>query len=309
MHGGQHADPQVDGIARHGEFDSAVLRQASLGDVQIGHDFDARGQRRSDVLAGRDHFIQHAVNTIAHLEFVFKRFEVDVRRLILDRLEKYQVQQPDDRCGVHHFPQIVEIDGGAAALERLKSVVGRQFFDQAGDRLGRILGIITIQRPLDMFAVTDLGDNVHPQQGLQVVGRLKIVGAGNRDGHGVGAGVVLNRYDFVGVGHLRRDQRDGLRFYVDPREIDGLHAHLRRQGQMQVFLGDVTQLDQDLPDRTSVFPLDIQGFGDLSAVDPPHLDEDAAELSPFELLDRWYVQRICHCVRFPGPTIFKSSVA
>ena len=48
---------------------------------------------------------------------------------------------------------------------------------------------------------------------------------------------------------------------------------------------DITQFDQNLPDRSPVFLLDIERFGNLGAVDPLHLDQDAAELSTLELLD------------------------
>ena len=42
-HRRQHADAQVDRVAADVQLDAAVLRQAALGDVEVGHDLDAAG--------------------------------------------------------------------------------------------------------------------------------------------------------------------------------------------------------------------------------------------------------------------------
>ena len=39
-------DAEVDGLARHAQLEPAVLRHALLGDVELGHDLDARDDRR-----------------------------------------------------------------------------------------------------------------------------------------------------------------------------------------------------------------------------------------------------------------------
>ena len=47
-HRRQHADAKVDRLVVDVQLDAAVLRQAALGDVEVGHDLDARadGRRR-----------------------------------------------------------------------------------------------------------------------------------------------------------------------------------------------------------------------------------------------------------------------
>ena len=50
-HGG-HA--QVDLLALHAQPDAAVLRQAPLGDVEVGHDLDARDHRGGRAACGGD---------------------------------------------------------------------------------------------------------------------------------------------------------------------------------------------------------------------------------------------------------------
>ena len=87
---------------------------------------------------------------------------------------------------------------------------------------------------------------------------------------------------------------DRFRLHIDAREIDRLHSNLRGQGDVKIFLTDITQLDQDLSDRASLFLLDFERFGNLGAVDAPHLDQDATHLPAFELADGGQVQCICH---------------
>ena len=65
-HRGQHGDAQVDRMAADGQLDAAVLRQAPLGDVEVGHDLDAGGDGEGQVARRRHHFIQHAVGLDAN---------------------------------------------------------------------------------------------------------------------------------------------------------------------------------------------------------------------------------------------------
>ena len=55
---GKHADAQIDGVPAHGQPDAAVLRQAALGDVQVGHDLDPRGDGEGQVPRRRHHLVQ-----------------------------------------------------------------------------------------------------------------------------------------------------------------------------------------------------------------------------------------------------------
>ena len=55
---GKHADAQIDRVAADGQTDAAVLRQAALGDVQIGHDLDARRDGERQVARRRNHLVQ-----------------------------------------------------------------------------------------------------------------------------------------------------------------------------------------------------------------------------------------------------------
>src|SRR5262249_41888095 len=52
-HDGQDADAQVHLVAADIQLDAAVLRQAALGDVEIGHDLDAGRDRGGQMARGR----------------------------------------------------------------------------------------------------------------------------------------------------------------------------------------------------------------------------------------------------------------
>lgn len=58
---------QVDWLVVDVEFDTAVLRHAVLGDVQVGHDLHAGRDGGGDVVRRRHHLVEHAVDAVAHL--------------------------------------------------------------------------------------------------------------------------------------------------------------------------------------------------------------------------------------------------
>ena len=60
------------------QLDAAVLRQAVLRDVQLGHQLDTQLTTRLADSAAAPLEIQHAVEAVADPEFLFKRFQVDV---------------------------------------------------------------------------------------------------------------------------------------------------------------------------------------------------------------------------------------
>ncbi len=99
-HRRQHADAQIDRMPADGQLDAAVLRQAALGDVEIGHDLDARGDGEGQVPRRRHHFVQHAVGLDANAEFVLERLEVQVAGVVLDRQQQHHVQQLAHRGAV-----------------------------------------------------------------------------------------------------------------------------------------------------------------------------------------------------------------
>ena len=70
---GQGGDAQIDHAIAHGESDAPVLWHAALGNIQVGHDLQARDDRQRQVLGRRRHFVKRAIDAVANAEFGFKR--------------------------------------------------------------------------------------------------------------------------------------------------------------------------------------------------------------------------------------------
>src|SRR5262249_60930971 len=109
-HGGQQPHAHVEGVAADVELDTAVLRQAALGDVQVGHHLDAAGDSHGQVPGWRHHLVQYAVAAIAHLVFFFKRLEMDVAGVVLNCQEHHHVEQLAHGGGVLDFHQAFQVD-------------------------------------------------------------------------------------------------------------------------------------------------------------------------------------------------------
>jgi hypothetical protein len=63
--GGQRGDAQVDRLARDLERDAAVLRDAALGDVEVGEDLDARDDGGTALDGTGGGLLEHAVDAVA----------------------------------------------------------------------------------------------------------------------------------------------------------------------------------------------------------------------------------------------------
>ena len=67
-HGRHRDDAQVDAVAVDGQPDAAVLGQAALGDVELGHDLHARDDAGGHPPRDRRDVAQHAVDAEAHAQ-------------------------------------------------------------------------------------------------------------------------------------------------------------------------------------------------------------------------------------------------
>ena len=110
-HGRQHADPQVDRVTTDHQLDSPVLRQATFGDIQIGHDLDPRGNGKSQVTRRRHHLVQHPLRLDADAKLVFERFEVNIAGVILDRQQQHHVQQFAHRGTIGQRLGVGQVEG------------------------------------------------------------------------------------------------------------------------------------------------------------------------------------------------------
>ena len=145
MAAGQGADAKVPFLAFVETADATVLGQASLGDVEVGHDLETRGNRRDQGLGQiLEMPLQHPIQAVAHLQALFLRFDVDVAGAAVDRLDQDPVHQAHHRRGVGHSAR-----GGLQILDfidllELAALAGQlQLID---DRAGRLHGPWGIRR-------------------------------------------------------------------------------------------------------------------------------------------------------------------
>ena len=81
---GQGRDAQIDHAAGDVLLDAAILREAALGDVELRHDLDARGDGVLELHRRLHDLVEHAVHAEAHAETLLVRFEMDIRGAALD---------------------------------------------------------------------------------------------------------------------------------------------------------------------------------------------------------------------------------
>ena len=197
-HRRQHADAHVHGVAADVELDAAVLGHAPLGDVQVGHDFDARADGHGQVARRRHHFIEHAIATIAHLVLVLERLEMDVRGVVLDGHQHHHVEQLADRGGVLDFHQAFEVDAGFVAafthfwilFQRLNDVHDGLFLAGIGLAQHFVDGGLRAEDGIDLLDTKEVAQVIQGRQVDRVA-----------DDHRQGAVDVAERQDLVDAGH------------------------------------------------------------------------------------------------------------
>ncbi len=109
VHGRQGRDAQVDAAAADLHRDAAVLRDAALGDVDVGHDLEARDHARLDAARRAHHLVEHAVDAEPDAQVGLVRLDVDVARAVADGLVHEQVDELDDRRVLDDLRQPREI--------------------------------------------------------------------------------------------------------------------------------------------------------------------------------------------------------
>ncbi len=105
-------DAEVDVLAAHRQADAPVLGDAAFGDVQPGHDLDARENGRRQGARRRFDLVKHAVDAVAHAKIALAGLDMDVGGARLDRAADEMIHQPDDRGIAGTVADAVGIFGG-----------------------------------------------------------------------------------------------------------------------------------------------------------------------------------------------------
>ena len=108
----------VDAVVLEADLDAAVLRQPLLGDVELRHDLDARGDRIAELHRRLHDVVENAVDAVADAQLLLVRLDVDVAGALLDRRHQDDVHQLDDR----RFLALLGERLGADLLELLEDL-------------------------------------------------------------------------------------------------------------------------------------------------------------------------------------------
>ena len=142
---GQRGDAQVDLAAAVHDRHAAVLRLAALGDVDVAHDLEAGDDAVLDALGRALHRVQHPVDAVPHPHVVLGRLDVDVGRVVLDRLAHEQVHETHDGSvvlGVAADAEVGVLGGTVLLLERrgqvAELVVGADVAVDRGEQVGAL---------------------------------------------------------------------------------------------------------------------------------------------------------------------------
>jgi hypothetical protein len=148
----QGTHSEVDWAAFHHDMDAAVLWQAALADIHVGHDLDARRDRRREVHGGLERQVQRPVDTIADPQLPLGRLDVDVAGPLLDRIVNNVIHEPDDGA----LPGDVggRGDVGDRLLDQLDGVLRRVVDDVVDDEHPRV-GHVGLHHPADVFGACD----------------------------------------------------------------------------------------------------------------------------------------------------------
>ena len=104
----QRRHAHVDRTPADDQTDTAVLRDAPLGDVEVGHDLETREHALLQALRDGHGLVQHAVVAEADQQVFRLGLEVDVRRPFVGRTGKHAVDELDHRRGVDLLADVAQ---------------------------------------------------------------------------------------------------------------------------------------------------------------------------------------------------------
>jgi hypothetical protein len=89
-------ETDVDVLPGDLDLDPAILGEALFGDIEGAHDLDPGGDRGVCFFGLANDVVQHSVDPIADDQVLFKRFDVNIRSLLLDCSKQEGVDELDD---------------------------------------------------------------------------------------------------------------------------------------------------------------------------------------------------------------------
>ena len=173
----RYAQVDVTAFVLHSE--TAVLRNAALGDIQFAQNLDAREHCGVMFLGDRLHgVLQDTVNAVLHGDFRVLRFDVDVAGAALKGSEDDGLDQANHRAGGAIARQAIAGNGLFAFLFFLGGLQGKGFGSLFENAL-RLLG--SFQKIADLASCRDTNQELLAEQELQFVAAMDLTRIGSRN--------------------------------------------------------------------------------------------------------------------------------
>src|SRR2546427_286601 len=225
---------------------STVLREAALGDVQVGHDLDARDDRGLQRLGRRHHVVQQTVDPVARLHTAAVRLDVNVAGTVADGLADDHVDQPDDRS---------LLGEGAELFNRELLTLFFRNLDVFGDGLTHRLfqihaaGVVLADGGHDVLFGGDDGFDLQPGDQPYVVKCHDVERIGNCQLQLLPG--LLNRQDLVPVRQVLGHDLHDVGIDLQRPQLDVRHAPLNGQHFCQLLLRQRALFHQDPAEMTA----------------------------------------------------------
>ena len=238
------------------ELDAPVLRQAALGDVELGHDLEAGGDAGVQLHRGLGHAAQDAVHAQADAELGFIGFEVDVRGAALDGVQQHLVDEAHHRrvvaaLGVGDVVAVVVFAAGGLEVFQALVVAHAVAHAVAGGE-GEFDGLA------ELFLVHEDGFDREVGGELDLVQGAGVGGVG--DAHEQAVAALVQRQGLVLADQLFADELGGGLAQVEGGRVEQRHAELHGIGPGDVGRGDQLLFQQVLVDRALELAGLLQGL-------------------------------------------------
>src|SRR5262249_54181979 len=273
----QGRDTEIDLLAHHAQLDAAVLRQATLRDVELRHDLDARHDRGGQAARRRLDVVQHAVDAVADLELVLERLDVDVGGTLLDGPVDDEVDHADDRRLAGQIAQVIDVL--LVVGEELE--VALSAITAAVPALARALAVGALERLQHVALARQARLDLEPGRHLQALQRVVVA----RVGHGDGQGAVLlgQRQDLGPPRVLQVELAERNRLGREVASRHDLDAQVRGEQRLEVLLGDEPEIEQQALEPFTALLLEPPDLAQVLGADAPLIEQELLERAISEL--------------------------
>ena len=257
-----HADADVDLASAHLELYPPVLREALLGDVQVGHDLDTADDRRLELadLRGDRGVLKHAVDAIADAQVVLVRLDMNIAGPLVQRLQEYLVDQLYDRCLLGHLQQVFAVLGG---LGNHPEAVGAHHLVD-GVAADAEVGLYELG---DLVGRREYRFDLQPCHQPQLVEGVQVERVGG--GHRQRVVVAPDGNDLLAEDQFGRQGLQRLGVELHRRQVDRRDRQLLPDDLQQLFLADAAHFQQRPVEAQALGLAEVLGPGKVLGAHKP----------------------------------------